>query len=136
MQDQVLNQVNNQIKELRLLNFVSPYCHGQFDVGYFSWIDFMQGIGVQDITKLVEYYFDTCHLGLIYPLKDFIVVCQKLNVIKKNNKGLHCEDGPAISYNDSGISKWYYLNGVNMKKDHVITPAEKLNPKNILAETI
>jgi len=95
----------------------------------------MQEIGVQDIPLLVKYYFETSKLGLIYPLNDFIVVCQKPNILRKNNNGLHCENGPALAYNDNGISEWYYLNGVSMKKEHVMTHSQKLNPKEILAET-
>jgi len=94
----------------------------------------MQEIGVQDITELVKYYFATVNLGLIYPLEDCIVICQKPYLLKKNNRGLHCEDGPALAYNNNGISEWYYLNGVAMKKEHVMTPAENLNPKEVLAE--
>jgi hypothetical protein len=62
------------------------------------------------------------------------VATQKPSIIKKNNNGLHCENGPALAYDD-GTSEFYYLNGVVMKKEQVMTPAEKMNPKDILAES-
>jgi hypothetical protein len=132
---QVRSQVRSQVENLRLLNFIYPYCAGQFDSGYFSWVDFMQDIGVTDIPKVVKYYSDTSKVGLIYPLENCVIVCQKPSIIKKNSNGLHCEDGPALVYNDGGVSEWYYLNGVRMTKEQVMTPAEKLQPKEILAET-
>lgn len=45
---------------------------------------------------------------------------------------IHCETGAALGFSDGWAV--YALNGVRMTKDHVMTPAEKLDPKAILAE--
>lgn len=55
-------------------------------------------------------------------------------IMEKRREGkLHCEDGPAQEW-DNG-EQLYYLNGVLMKKEYVMQPAEKLSPKAILRET-
>ena len=134
--NQVGNQVWNQSKNLNLIDFIWPYCLGSFDCGYFSWVDFYQQIGLKNFpsTEIIESYLETSKVGLIYPLDNFIVVTQKPNFISKNSNGLHCETGPALSYNDNGLSDIYSLNGVIMTKDQVMTPAEKLDPQDILKE--
>ena len=62
------------------------------------------------------------------------MVCQKPNLIKKNNNGLHCENGPALTYND-GVTEIYSLNGVVMPKEYVMMPEEKFDINIILKES-
>ena len=51
--------------------------------------------------------------------------------MRNNRKILHCTDGPALS---SDWENLYYLNGVFVTEEIVMTPAEKLEPVIILKE--
>jgi len=126
--------VLEKIKGVKLLDFAYPYLNGSFDVGHFSWIDFMQYIGVTGFSKTLPYYMSTAQVGLIFPLEDYIVVSQKPTLIKKNSNGLHCENGPALSYDDGGVSDIYALNGIVMPKDYVLIPEEKMDVMVVLNE--
>lgn len=133
----IANSIRKSIKpeDVEVVDFIAPYACGQFDAGYFAWVDYMISIGVQNIPEITKYYLETSKVGMIFPLDNCIVVCQKPTVVKKNASGLHCENGPALSYGDNGVSEWYYLNGVNMKKEQVMTPAEQMDVRSILSET-
>ena len=126
--------VLKKIKNVKMINFVYPYLNGSFDCGYFSWVDFMQSIGVTNFPENLKYYMATVQLGLIFPMKDYIVVSQKPNLIKKNERGLHCENGPALTYDDGGASDIYALNGVIMTKEYVMIPEEKMDAAMVLNE--
>jgi hypothetical protein len=95
----------------------------------------MSSIGIKNLPHGTNFYLESHKLGLIFVLDNYVVISQKPDLIKKNNFGLHCEDGPALTYDDNGISDIYALNGVVMTKEYVETPAERLNPKDIIAET-
>jgi hypothetical protein len=68
------------------------------------------------------------------PYENVVFMCERPSVQIVNSGGrLHCETGPAILCRDG----WpvYALNGVRMKPEHVLTPAEKLDPTECLKET-
>ena len=68
--------------------------------------------------------------------ENFCIVCdfpEILKTIKQGNRYiLHNESGPAIRWRDG--FEFYYLNGVKVTKEIVMTPAEKLDPRIILTE--
>ena len=70
---------------------------------------------------------------MVFPLDDLCIVCQPPSILKKNENGLHCEDGPALSY--GGQNEIYSLNGVTMTKELVLAKPEDLGGQKILAET-
>jgi hypothetical protein len=60
-------------------------------------------------------------------------VSERHNILRLNKQNrLHCDTGPALVYPDG----WsiYALNGVTMKAEDILTPAEKIDPKTILTE--
>ena len=120
------------IEEDNLLPFVTPYVFGSFDAGYYAWIDFMEYIGVKDFPSLANDYEELVNVGLVFVFDDYIVATQKPSVLKMENGELHCENGPALAYDDDHKSDVYCLNGVTMEKEHVMTPAEKLDPRDIM----
>ena len=126
--------VLEKAKGIKLMEFVYPYLNGSFDCGYFSWVDFMQSIGVTGFPEDLKYYMATHKVGLIFPMEDYIAVSQKPNLIKKNANGLHCENGPALTYDDGGASDIYSLNGIVMPSEYVMTPEEKFDAKTVLNE--
>jgi hypothetical protein len=72
--------------------------------------------------------------GWFLPHAKICWVCERHNVLVRNESGrLHKDEGPALAYPDGFAI--YALNGVRMKPEYVLTPAEKLNVQNILKET-
>lgn len=115
--------------------FVYPYYDCQFWAGWFAFYDFMKfEMGVTYSNDDLYEVFKRCQpYGLVWPTEYLCVVCQPPTVLTKNSSALHCETGPAISY--SGENEIYALNGVVMDKKYVLTPAEKMNPIDVLSET-
>jgi len=124
----ILNKIANE-----KVNFVYPSLLGQFDVSFFAFYDFMKEVvGVKTFPDSYENLKKLIYFNLIYPIEGYIVFCQKPNLIHKNEKGLHCENGPALQYRD-GTEIWA-LNGVRVPKEFVTTPASSMNPEIILKE--
>lgn len=115
-------------------DFIYPYFDCAFWASFFAFYDFCnKELGIKftnqkeyDILKRCQRY------GMVFPTENLCVVCQPPTVLKTNNNGLHCENGPAVSY--SGDNEIYALNGVVMPKEYVMTPASKLKAKDILKE--
>jgi hypothetical protein len=116
-------------------NFIYPYLAGHFDSGYFSFYDYI--FTVLEIDNSVkdkwQWYITTAQMGLIYPLERFCVVSDRPSSIKMLNGRLHSENSPSIEYTD-GFAV-YSLNGVRMKPEYVLTPANKLDIKTVMEET-
>ena len=127
------SKVSVNVSELKMFDFVYPYVIGSFWAYYFAWIETMEAIGVKNLPAEKDHFIEIHKIGFVFPLTDLIVATQKPSIIKKNKQGLHCENGPALAYSD-GVSEFYYLNGVIMKKEQVMTPPEKMNSKEVLAE--
>jgi hypothetical protein len=133
---QVANQVGSQVGsqvESQVVNQVwsqkitYPYFDCQYWAGWFSYYEFARNELAISFTNSIEYEsFLNCHsYGMVWPLKNLCVVCQPPTVINKNSRGLHCENGPALSYN--GQNEIYALNGVTMPKEIVLTSSEDLS---------
>src|SRR3990167_5731666 len=70
--------------------------------------------------------------GYWWANRDFCIVSNTPKKIERKENALHCENGKAIEYRDGwGL---YFLNGVRMKEEYVMTPAEKIKPETILSE--
>jgi len=69
-------------------------------------------------------------LGIIYTFDDVCIVSRKPTKTNHVNGKLHCEDGPAIEYADGFAI--YMLNGVRMKKEHVMTPWNEIDVKKMI----
>lgn len=129
----VANQLSGKDKKIKLADFVYPYYDCQFWASFFAYYDFFKnecGIELNDNYEILK---KTVMYGMVFPLNELCIVCQPPTIIKKNANGLHCENGPALSYN--GHNEIYALNGVIMKKEHVMTPASKIKGSDIMAET-
>jgi hypothetical protein len=125
--------VQSQIKDFVYPYFVYPYFDCQFWAGWFSFYEFMRNeLGVSH-EKEYESFKSCQKYGMVFPLDELCIVCQPPTVIKKNSNGLHCSDGPALSYN--GDNEIYALNGVSMPKEYVLTSAENITAEMVMKET-
>lgn len=111
-----------------------PYFDCQFWAGWFSYYEFMRcELGIKYNNEEKYMAFLACQpYGMVWPLDEVCVVCQPPTVIKRNEHGLHCDGGPAVSYN--GKSEIYALNGVVVPKYLVVTPSEDLSLEFFTAE--
>jgi len=120
----------HKIKAKKLVennNIVMPYIYGSFD-SWYSFYDYFDSEVLKlkkrkkfNITKKLSF------LGVVWACNDFCVVTQKPIEINKNEKGLHCENGPSLIYAGKKGLKLYHLNGVKVPKYLVITKAEDLS---------
>ena len=87
-----------------------------------------------DIQRRANAYAETSlSAGYWWPNKDFIMVCDRPKQIKRNSNGqLHCTDDMAIKWPD-GWGLWM-LNGVRMREEQVIAPAEKITVEEVVKE--
>lgn len=117
------------------ISFIYPYFDCQFWAQWTAFYDFMKvELGVTYENDAEYEALKACQsYGMVFPLDEICVVCQPPSIIKRSGDSLHCEDGPALTY--SGDNEIYALNGVVIKKEYVMTPAEQLSPKEVLKET-
>ncbi|MFZ9848290.1 MAG: DUF6745 domain-containing protein [Flavobacteriales bacterium] len=108
-------------------DFVYPYFDCQYWAGFFAFYEFIKNeLGIKySNDKEYSAMLDCSSFGMVWPTDKICVVCQPPTIIKKNPAGLHCEDGPAISYN--GKNDIYALNGVVVPKELVMTASEDLS---------
>ncbi len=132
IEGQVLNQVRSQVgdqvrSQVGNQKITYPYFDCQYWASWFSFYEFARNELAISFTNSIEYEsFLNCHsYGMVWPLKNLCVVCQPPTVINKNSRGLHCENGPALSYN--GQNEIYALNGVTVPKELVLTSSEDLS---------
>jgi hypothetical protein len=112
-----------------------PFFYGHFWAPQFAQAEAMHLIGVNAI-KPIEFIVmrDCSVLGGFFPIKDFLIVGSRPSALHLTPEGLlHNEQGPAVEYADG--YHLFFLNGVAMESKHVLTPAEKLRPESVLAET-
>jgi len=120
------------------MDFVMPYLTGSFDANIFSYYDYLIDvlkINVnENIKKLYTIWKQTTNLGIIYVFDDVCIVSKKPISIHTNTNGdLHCEDGPALEYEDD--LKIWSLNGVRVIEEIVMTPWNEIDCTKILKES-
>ena len=109
--------------------------YGQHDAGWLSFHDFLSEVcGLEfETKKLTGLWLVAKNAGWFLPHEKICWISERPTVLRRNDDGrLHCESGMALAYPDGwGI---YALNGIRMREEHIMTPAEKLNPGEILLE--
>jgi hypothetical protein len=110
--------------------------YGQHDADLLMYYDYLRSV----CELIRETMFVRGHLeqaqaaGWYLPHKYTCWVSERHNILRLNNRNLlHCENGPAVSYPDGWCI--YALNGVPMRREYIMTPAEEIKPHDILAET-
>lgn len=106
---------------------VYPYFDCQFWAGWAAFYEYARvelGVSYDNMNEY-QSLLACIKYGMVWPTERVCVVCQPPSVIKVGPRGLHCEDGPAVSYN--GKFEIYALNGVRVPKELVMTPSEELS---------
>jgi hypothetical protein len=133
-------EANLKIKELYFksedkMQCFYPYFDCQYWAGWFAFYEFMEKeLGIVYPNKAEYDAMCACSkYGMVYPLDDICIVVQPPTIIRKNERGLHCENGPALSY--GGDNEIYALNGVVMPKEYILTKSTDIKTIDILKET-
>ena len=113
------------------------YLGNGYDSGWTAYYDFFQRIGIEyDKEWNFEIWRDFILKSGVFATvlcENVSFVCIRPCIVERNTEGdLHCINGPAIAWRD-GYEE-YALNGVWVKEELVMTPADKLDPKIILKE--
>jgi len=109
---------------------------GQHDASWLGLYDFFSIVcSLQNETeKLNGIMIIAKSAGWWLPYKNICWISERHQVVNRNEAGrLHKDLAPAILYPD-GFAV-FALNGVRMKAEHVLTPAGKIDPAMVLAET-
>lgn len=106
-----------------------------YDAGWISFYDYFTRIGVlnnEDFNKINSFMRSGVWDTLFFE-KLCILVRRPISVLKNERGQLHNSNGKAVEFRD----KWgiYCLNGIRMKEDHITTPAEKLDVREIIKES-
>jgi len=82
--------------------------------------------------KKYDWFQKTSEMGLIYPLENICVICDRPSEIHIENGRFHNETGMSIKYTDG----WgcYSLNGIPMKEEYVLTPPDKIKIDTVINE--
>jgi len=112
------------------INFVWPYLDGQFWAPYVAWVRYYREVLKIEIKVDTSFIDNLVEFGLIYPLEDVCIFVEKMKVCKTNDRGIHCDGGPAIEYADG--NKIWALNGVVVPQWLAETPWNKLDAKQFL----
>ena len=67
------------------------------------------------------------NFGLIYPLENYVVICDRPTEVHRNESGLHRDGGAALSYGDD--FKIYSLNGVRVPEWLATDSSQEIDPK-------
>jgi len=105
-----------------------------YDSGWVSFYDYFTRIGVlqnEDFNKL-NIFVKSGAWDTLFFEKLCILIRRPISVIKNEKGQLHNPHGKSVEFRD----KWgiYCLNGVRMKEDHVMLPAEKIDVQEIIKE--
>jgi len=120
----------NKIKKNKKYEFIHTYSWCQHDISWIAYYKFYKEYGLlphDDNFEIIDIWFELAKsCGWCYTFENTVFVCEKPNEIHLNdNKQLHHNSKMALTYSDGyGL---YMLNGVNVPKYLVETPAEKLS---------
>jgi hypothetical protein len=114
---------------------VGASCYGQHDANWIGFYDYFrvacslyqETMKLDGLLKIAE------SAGWWLPHQKICWISERHTTLYRNTAGqLHKDGGMALAYPDGwGI---YALNGIRMKAEYVLTPAEQLTPEKVLAE--
>jgi len=139
VEDKVETKVDDKVRskvwsKVGRENGIYPYQDGSFFVNVFAFYDYMEDVLGIDLSEYnYKAWRDTMYLGLIYPLDDICIVCQKPQKIRFNEDGkLHGDGVAAIEY--AGDYNVYALNDIIVPEQLAMMPAGNLDIKLFLKE--
>lgn len=127
--DSVWDSVEDSVRDS-----MDAFIFGQQDAGWIGFYNyFLEVCGIEKCRKLKPFMDLAEEVNWWAPFKKICLVCEKPTICKLKGTQIHCEDGPAIAYQDG--FEIYALNGVHLSKEIVMTPANQLSCGLVLKET-
>jgi hypothetical protein len=110
-------------KEMKKSDFINHMAFGQHDAGWLSFCDFFRTVcGLTEETEKVQGLHEMAlSSGWWLPLSDICYLSERSHILNRDSVGrLHCEDGPALSFQDGySIYSWH---GVTVSKEIIMFP--------------
>ena len=127
--DQVRAQVRAQVGEQ-----VNNCGYGLHDASWLGFYDFFaEVLELKCCSKLIPLINISKFCGWWWPFENAVIFTEKpIELHRDARNRLHNLDGYAVSYSDGwGV---YAIHGVRVPEKYILTPAEKIDPKEVLAE--
>lgn len=108
-----------------------PYLSGSFDAPIFAFYDYFRneiGVSLGEDEEAYQAWEAEVHVGKIFPLEHVTIVSQKPTFLGLDEENrVHCDGGPAISYDGKGDLRVYQLHGVTVPQWLAETPAREIS---------
>lgn len=135
--DNIRLNIEENIEENQKINFINVWLWGQHDINWIAYYKYYEKFGLLPYDENFRYlniWYDLAKsCGWCYAFEKIVFVCEKPSKLHLNSGGmLHNANGLALEYSD-GYGLWM-LNGVNVPSWLVTTPAEQIDPKELLTE--
>ena len=107
---------------------------GQRDAHWLAIADFFATVcGNEYCQKLSGLCLAVASCGVVWLHSNEVICCERPEIAKYDSRGrTHCEDGPAIKYPDGSCI--YALNGVQIPKKYIETPADQIDLTEVMEE--
>ena len=109
--------------------------YGQHDANWIGFYNFFRIVThlESETAKLTGLQSVAESAGWYLPHAELCWISERHNRLNRNQQGrLHCDGGPAVEYPDGW--KIFALNGVRVSEHFAVTPAEKIQLDQVLAE--
>jgi len=124
-------ELNPNVEKERVISSSFHQIYGSHDASWLSFYDFMLNeVGLTCCKKLIPLMNLAKNCGWVLPYKEYAILEDRPDTIKRKNKQLHCDGGAAVEYSD-GFSV-YCLHGVRVPKWLAVTVAEEIKPEKLL----
>ena len=107
---QVRGQVGSSEIGERLTQWWQGLMWGQWNAGYYSWLDAHERIGVTGLDPIhPQQRLAQAGVGYYWVYRDFAILTPRSLTLHRDQQGrLHCEDGPAMMWPDAwAIHAWH-----------------------------
>lgn len=125
--DQVWDQVRGKINRVFRMNVgklywntdiqnkIFPNLTRYYESKWFAYFEFFRNeCGIEYKNDNYNLLLKCSQYSMVFFMNDVTIVCQNPTIFRTNFDGLHCINGPAVSYN--GKDEMYFLNGDGVSK--------------------
>lgn len=114
------------------------YLGNGYDAGWTAFYDYMQQIGVEydkesQFDKWKNFIKKSGVFATLLYEKVAFVCIRPCSIYRDSNDEMHCENGPAIVWRNGHCL--YYLHGISMTEEQVMTPSNLMIPEMVMQET-
>ena len=136
--EQVRHQIDNQVWDqirAQVWEQVWRAGYGSHDANWLGFFEFFkQELNFEICDKLTPLMKLAEHCGWWWPFKGAVILTEKPNSIHRDQENrLHSMTEAALSYPDGW--RVYAIHGVRVPEKYILTPADKINPEEVMKES-